>query len=169
MKGTGSGMSDTPPEMRSWRSRLFTRLVHSYFAVARGMTIGVRAACFDAEGRIFLVRHSYVPGWHMPGGGLERRETVLQALVKELREEGNLEMSGAPELFHVYFNRQTSSRDHVVFYRCRDVRQVSPKKPDMEILESGFFALDALPPDTTSATRRRLAELLGSAPPADFW
>lgn len=162
-------MSETPPEMRSWRARLVTRLVHSYFAIARGMTMGVRAACFDAEGRVFLVRHSYVPGWHMPGGGLERGETAFQALVKELREEGNLEMSGPPELFHVYFNRQTSKRDHVVFYRCRDIRQISAKKPDMEIVESGFFALDALPAGTTPATRRRLAELSGSAPPAEVW
>lgn len=162
-------MSGAPPEMRSWRARLITRVVHSYFAFARGMTMGVRAACFDAEGRVFLVRHSYVPGWHMPGGGLERHETAFQALVKELREEGNLEMSGPPELFHVYFNRQTSKRDHVIFYRCRNVRQVSPKKPDMEIAESGFFPLDALPAETTPATRRRLAELSGSAPPADFW
>ncbi|WP_428425593.1 NUDIX domain-containing protein [Pararhizobium sp.] len=162
-------MSETPPEMRSWKSRLITRVVHSYFAFARGMTMGVRAACFDAEGRVFLVRHSYVPGWHMPGGGLERGETALQALVKELREEGNLEMSGPPELFHVYYNRQTSKRDHVIFYRCLNVRQVSPKKPDMEIVESGFFALDDLPAATTPATRRRLAELSGSAPPADVW
>ncbi len=162
-------MSETPPEMRSWTSRLITRVVHSYFAVARGMTMGVRAACFDADGRVFLVRHSYVPGWHMPGGGLERGETALQALVKELREEGNLEMSGPPELFHVYFNRQTSKRDHVIFYRCRNIRQVSPKKPDMEIVESGFFALDDLPAATTPATHRRLAELSGSAPPADVW
>jgi len=162
-------MSEAPPEMRSWRSRLFTRLVHSYFALARGMTMGVRAACFDSEGRVFLVRHSYIPGWHMPGGGLERGETAFQALVKELREEGNLEMTDLPELFHVYFNRQTSKRDHVVFYRCRNVRQVSPKKPGLEIVESGFFTLDALPPGTTIATHRRLAELSGSAPPDDFW
>ncbi|OBZ93240.1 DNA mismatch repair protein MutT [Pararhizobium polonicum] len=162
-------MSEKPPEMRSWRARLLTRLMHSYFALARGMTMGVRAACFDAEGRVFLVRHSYVPGWHMPGGGLERGETALQALVKELREEGNLELTDAPELFHVYFNRLTSKRDHVVFYRCRNIRQVSPRTPDFEIVETGFFALDALPPETTAATHRRLAELSGDTPPADFW
>ncbi len=162
-------MSETPPEMRNWKSRLITRVVHSYFAFARGMTLGVRAACFDEEGRVFLVRHSYVPGWHMPGGGLERSETAFQALVKELREEGNLELTDPPELFHVYFNRQTSKRDHVVFYHCRKVRQVSPKKPDFEIVESGFFALDALPPNTTAATHRRLAELSGSVPPDEFW
>jgi 8-oxo-dGTP pyrophosphatase MutT (NUDIX family) len=163
------GMTQGPPELRNWKARLVTRLMHGYFALARGMTMGVRAACYDAEGRIFLVRHSYVPGWHMPGGGLERHETALSALAKELREEGNLELTGPPELFHVYFNRATSKRDHVLFYRCRDIRQVSPKVPDREIVETGFFALDDLPPGTTAATHRRLAELSGSAPPAEFW
>lgn len=163
------GMTKTPPEMRSWKARLFTRLVHSYFAFARGMTMGVRAACFDDDGRVFLVRHSYVPGWHMPGGGLERRETAFEALVKELREEGNLQLTDPPELFHVYFNRLTSKRDHVLFYRCRNVRQTAPRKPDLEIVETGFFALDDLPKDTTAATHRRLAELSGKLPPADFW
>ncbi len=162
-------MTETPPEMRNWRARLVTRLIHGYFAFARGMTMGVRAACFDERGRVFLVRHSYVPGWHMPGGGLERGETAFAALVKELHEEGNLEMTQKPELFHVYFNRLTSKRDHVLFYRCRNVRQVTPKNPDFEIVETGFFALDALPPETTPATHRRLAELAGETPPADVW
>ena len=71
-----------PPEMRTIWMRMFTRVLHGYFAVARGMTLGVRAACFDAEGRIFLVRHSYVAGWHMPGGGIERSETADEALAK---------------------------------------------------------------------------------------
>ncbi|OJF96835.1 NUDIX domain-containing protein [Pararhizobium antarcticum] len=161
--------SEPPPEMRNWRTRLFTRLVHGYFALTRGMTLGVRAACFDAEGRIFLVKHSYVAGWHMPGGGLERGETALQALAKELREEGNLVLSETPVLFHVYFNIRTSKRDHVLFYRCDNVRQTSPKLPDREIIETGFFPLESLPPGTTSATHRRLADLSASTPPADVW
>lgn len=162
-------MTDRPPEMRNWRARLLTGLVHTYFALTRGMTMGVRAACFDEEGRIFLVRHSYVPGWHMPGGGIERNETALAALAKELHEEGNLEMTGPPELFHVYFNRQTSKRDHVLFYRCRNVRQAGARKADFEIVETGFFALDALPAETTAATHRRLAELAGATPLNDHW
>lgn len=157
-----------PPEMRNWRTRIVTRVVHVWFALARGMTLGVRAAAFDAEGRVFLVRHSYVPGWHMPGGGVERGETLAQALAKELDEEGNLELVGAPELFSIYFNSGTSRRDHVAFYRCR-VRQLRPKAADREILEAGFFALDALPDGVTPATRRRLAELAGEAPVSDVW
>ncbi len=158
----------TPPEMRHWRARLVTRVIHSWFAVARGMTLGVRAAAFDAEGRVFLVRHSYVPGWHMPGGGVERGETLNDALVKELSEEGNLEIAGQPKLFAMYFNSRTSRRDHVAFYRCT-VLQTAPKQPDREIVESGFFALDALPDGVTAATRRRLDEIAGRVEVSALW
>ena len=143
--------------------------MHGYFLLTRAMTLGVRAAAFDADGRVFLVRHSYVPGWHLPGGGVERLETVRQALEKELREEGNLELAGEPQLFAVYYNMRTSRRDHVVFYRCDAVRQTEPKRPDMEILEGQFFAVDALPAGVTPATRRRLAELAGEREISDCW
>lgn len=159
---------DIPPEKRNWRASLVTRLVHGWAALTRGMTLGVRAAAFDEHGRVFLVRHSYVPGWHMPGGGVERGETLLQALVKELREEGNLEIIGAPDLVTVYFNSPTSRRDHVAFYRCA-VRQSAPKQPDREIVEAGFFAPDQLPEAVTRATRRRLSELSGDAPFSEIW
>lgn len=157
------------PEMPSWRLRFLTRFAHVYFALARGMTLGVRAACFDDEGRIFLVRHSYLPGWHLPGGGLDRNETAAEGLARELREEGNLVLTTAPLLFQVYYNRRTSKRDHVIFFRCDHVRQERPKRADLEIAAAGFFPLDDLPADTTPATRRRLAELAGNVVPDRFW
>jgi len=158
----------TPPEMSAFRYRVLTRVAHFVYFFIKGMTIGVRAACFDDQGRIFLVRHSYIPGWHMPGGGVERRETVREALAKELREEGNLELTAPPRLVHVYFNRRTSKRDHVVFFRC-EVRQTTPRLKDHEIVEAGFFPLDGLPTGTTSATHRRLKELAGEVEFDDVW
>ncbi|WP_428977502.1 NUDIX domain-containing protein [Pseudohoeflea suaedae] len=157
-----------PPEMRSFRARLVTRVIHIWFALSRAMTFGVRAACFDEEGRIFLVRHSYVPGWHMPGGGVERGQTAGEALARELQEEGNLAIIGVPELLALYYNRRTSRRDHVAFYRCL-VRQTAPKAPDAEIVETGFFRLDALPEGTTAATRRRIEELAGKRQQEALW
>lgn len=158
----------TPPEMSAFRYRVLTRVAHFVYFFIKGMTLGVRAACFDDQGRIFLVRHSYIPGWHMPGGGVERHETVRQALVKELREEGNLELTAPPQLLHVFFNRRTSKRDHVAFFRC-EVRQTAPRIRDREIVEAGFFPLDALPSGTTSATIRRLKEIAGEAEFDDLW
>ena len=156
------------PSSESWQGKAIGRVIHFYFGLTRGMTIGVRAACFDEAGRVFLVRHSYVAGWHMPGGGVERHETVEEALAKELREEGNLEMTTRPQLFQLYFNRTASKRDHVVFYSVH-VTQSAPRPPDREIVECGFFALDALPAGTTKATRNRLLELRGDLPPAQYW
>jgi ADP-ribose pyrophosphatase YjhB (NUDIX family) len=155
-------------EIGTWRTRIVVWLLHRFFLVSRGMTMGVRAACFNAQGEIFLVRHTYVPGWYMPGGGMEHGETALEALAKELREEGNLVMTAKPELLHVYYNRKTSKRDHVLFYRVT-VEQTAPRKPDREIAESGFFTLDALPEDVTDATLRRLRELSGEIERTDFW
>ena len=162
-------MDDNISPVRGPFVNLVKRVLHGYFALSRGMTMGVRAACFDEAGRIFLVRHSYVPGWHLPGGGIERGETALEALAKEIREEGNLATGAPPRLLHVYFNRQTSKRDHVLLYRCDGVAQTAPRLRDREIVEAGFFALDALPAATTAATRRRLEEIAGRSPFADYW
>eukprot|EP01032_Pedospumella_encystans_P037552 gene37552-42534_t len=117
MKPAGGAGTGPDSERLGWPKRFLVRILHVYFSMSRGMTLGVRAACFDTAGRIFLVRHTYVPGWHLPGGGVERGETALEALVKEMREEGNLEAVSVPELFHVYFNARISGRDHVLLYR----------------------------------------------------
>lgn len=155
-------------EIGTWRTRALVWLLHRFFLLSRGMTMGVRAACFNDRGEVFLVRHTYVPGWYMPGGGMEHGETALEALAKELREEGNLVMTAAPEFVNVYYNSKTSKRDHVLFYRVT-VEQTAPRLPDREIAESGFFALDALPDEVTDATLRRLLELSKEVELSDFW
>ena len=102
---------------------IIRRVLHLYWRVARGLTVGVRALVVDAEGRVFLVKHSYISGWHLPGGGVETGETLMMALSRELREEGNIELIGAPTLFAIYFNRRVSRRDHVALYVVRTFRQ----------------------------------------------
>jgi ADP-ribose pyrophosphatase YjhB (NUDIX family) len=133
------------------------------------MTLGVRAVVIDAERRIFLVKHSYVDGWHLPGGGVETGETVLAALARELAEEGNIEITGAPQLHGIFFNQHVSPRDHVAVFMVRAFRQDAPPKPDREIIAHGFFALDALPNDTTAGTRARIAEVVLGAPMSERW
>ena len=149
--------------------RLRSRLAHFAFRLLRPMTLGVRAIALDADGRVFLVRHSYTPGWHLPGGGVEAGETLLSSLERELREEANLEMTGAPALLGVYFNAKASRRDHVAIYVVRDFRVLGPRKADWEIGEARFFARDALPADTSEATKARLAEALDGAPLSPLW
>jgi len=134
------------------------------------MTFGVRGLIHDADNNaVFLIRHTYVPGWQLPGGGVETGETVLQALERELSEEGGIELSGPPVLRSIHFNRYASRRDHVAFYLIESFRQPSPKLPDREIAESGFFPLDRLPPEITPATLRRIAEVFAGAAVSHDW
>ncbi len=145
------------------------RLMHRYWHLSRGVTLGVRAAALDADGRVFLVRHTYVPGWHLPGGGVERGETAIDALARELREEACIELAGEPRLHGVYLNVNASDRDHVLVYVVRDFQVAAAKGPDREIAEAGFFPLDALPEGVTPATAARLEEIGGGRPPATVW
>jgi ADP-ribose pyrophosphatase YjhB (NUDIX family) len=137
--------------------------------VRRPMTLGARAIALDEAGRVFLVRHTYVPGFHLPGGGVERGETAADSLVRELLEEGGLEPGAPPELIGFYFNPRHSRRDHVALYLFRGVRQTSPRAPDWEIAESGFYDLDRLPDATTASTRARLNEYFRKTPPSPVW
>lgn len=145
------------------------RVLHFYWRFARAMTLGVRALVIDGEGRIFLVKHSYVSGWHLPGGGVEAGETLVEAAARELREEGNIELTAPPRLHGIFFNSRASRRDHVALFVVSAFRQVAAPVPDREIVAHGFFAADALPNDTTAATRARIVEVLGGAPVSERW
>ena len=134
------------------------------------MTFGVRGLIHDADNNaVFLIRHTYVPGWQLPGGGVEVGETALQALERELSEEGNIEIERPPVLMSIHFNRYASRRDHVAFYLIRSFRQPAPKLPDREIAEAGFFPLERLPAETTPATLRRIAEVFAGAAVSHDW
>jgi 8-oxo-dGTP pyrophosphatase MutT (NUDIX family) len=145
------------------------RVLHIYWRFARGMTLGVRALVIDDKGRVFLVKHSYVSGWHLPGGGVEPGETIMQALARELREEGNIDLTEPPQLHGVFFNERASRRDHVALFVVRGFRQSAAPLPNHEIIAHGFFAVDAMPNDTTAATRARIIEVLGGAPASERW
>lgn len=145
------------------------RLFHLYFLLRRPMTLGVRGLVYDrATNSVFLIRHTYVPGWQLPGGGVEIGETLETALGRELSEEGNIAFTAPPRLKSLHFNRRSSRRDHVGFYLIEDFAH-APKIPDREIAESGFFPLDQLPEGVTPATLRRIAEVFEGAPVSPYW
>ena len=136
------------------------RIFHLYWWIARGMTLGVRAIVLDGSNKVFLVKHSYVSGWHLPGGGVETGESFGGALRRELLEEGRIELTDEPVLHGLFFNSHVSRRDHVAVYIVKHFRQDRLPEPNHEIIACGFFAVEALPADTTEGTRLRISEVL---------
>lgn len=143
------------------------RVVHRLRTlVDRRITLGVRVMAFH-EGQVVLVRHTYMPGWYFPGGGLKRRESLEAAARREAREEAGVELQ-ALEFVGVYSNFGRRKSDHVALFRG-DVESMTGDC-DHEIAEVGVFALDALPSELHPATARRLAEYReGYTPPTGRW
>jgi 8-oxo-dGTP pyrophosphatase MutT (NUDIX family) len=144
------------------------RLVQQPLArLTRGMTLGARVVVIDNNGHVLLVRHTYSPGWILPGGGVERGETLAAAALREIREEAGIE--GEAPIFHGMFsNEPVFQGDHVACYVVRQFSRVAWKS-NAEIAEARFFAVNALPEDATGGTRRRLAEILDGAPLSEMW
>jgi 8-oxo-dGTP pyrophosphatase MutT (NUDIX family) len=130
----------------------------------RGLVIERR----DEQDCVLLVRHTYISGWYLPGGGVEAGESVHAALARELAEEANVELLASPLLHGLFFNRTASQRHHVACYVVRNFR-IAPHRPNFEIAEARFFPADALPEGTSRATRVRIAEVLKNAPATEIW
>lgn len=147
---------------------MLNRLLHYYWRFRRGMTLGVRAVVLGPSG-VLLVRHGYTAGWHFPGGGIEPGETFLAALARELAEETGVRIIVPPELHGIFQFEAASKRDHVAVYVVRGFERWAAPKPNWEIREARFFALDALPADASAGVRRRLEEILQGRERGERW
>jgi mutator protein MutT len=148
---------------RTLRDRAF----QSFWRLQRPATLGVRGIVTDEAGRVLLVRHTYTPGWHFPGGGVERGETCAEALRRELREEAGIEGANL-ELVSVHANHAFFPNDHVLVYRVREWRQAEPSARG-EIAERRFVDPENPPAETSAGTRRRLGEIFAAAETSEFW
>lgn len=141
--------------------RAASRLVlQPWHRQTRGMTLGTRTVVIREEREVLLVRHTYAPGWLLPGGGVERGETIHEAGLRELREEAAIIAEGPLELIGLFLNDEHFPGDHVACFVVRSFRQEA-FRPNAEIAEARFFAHDRLPEGTTGGTRRRIAEAFG--------
>ncbi|MEQ3648557.1 NUDIX domain-containing protein [Hyphomonas sp.] len=149
---------------------LRTRLFHAYARLRRPMTLGVRGLVENADGQILLVRHTYISGWHMPGGGVERGEPCIESLRREVEEEGGILLNGTPSLVGMFSNHTSFPNDHVLLYHVPAQIWTQGKATAVaEIAETRWCAPGAVPEGTTQGTRLRLEEFYRNAPPTPYW
>ena len=119
------------------------------------------------DGQILLVRHSYVSGWLLPGGGVGRGEPPAEAVLRELREEIGLVRASPPQFVGLYPRRAGWVTNVIALYRVDDADFIF--RPNLEIREIRF-ADPAVPPEgTPPSVRRRLLEFARLQPQSAYW
>ena len=137
------------------------------FSLLSYKTIGARAIVIN-DGKVLLVRHTYMDSkWYTVGGGVEKGETPMQAVKRELMEEVGVRCLQMPRLFGVYYSNYEKRDDYVVLYIVDKFEQEHANST--EILEMKWFPLQQLPADISLATKRRIDEFLGIRVVEDRW
>lgn len=123
--------------------------------IFRPVRMGVRVVMLQDD-KVWLIRHTYLSGWFMPGGGLKRNETLDEAARREAWEETGAEL-GDISLLGTFTSFIQWKTDHAVIFLCRDFKITG--RSDGEIAEMRAFPLDKLPEDTFSLHRKLLEAL----------
>jgi 8-oxo-dGTP pyrophosphatase MutT (NUDIX family) len=126
---------------------------------ARRETAGVSVIGVDDTGRVLLVRHAYGSGrWSLPGGGLGRAEDPAACARREIREELGCALERVE--LAAQFDETLYGAPHRAFVFT--ARFAGEPRPDgREVIDSGWFALDALPPGLVSFAAYRLRLVFG--------
>ena len=129
-----------------------------YWRVTKPLSLGTRVMVIYKD-EVLLVRHTYVKGYFLPGGGMHKSELFKDCAIRELKEEVDLSVENL-SLFGVFQSTQEQKYTTNVVYLC-----LLTKKPDLtiqrsELHEAGFFKLDDLPKETSPGTKRRIKEYL---------
>jgi len=133
------------------------------------VTLGVQGVVIDEASRVLLVRHGYRPGWHFPGGGVERGEKIDHALSRELGEEAGVHLLKPAQLFGIYTNFEAFPGDHIALFLVRHWRHGRIPRPNAEIIRQRFYTLDDIPQNATPGTKRRLREIFGDTERTWAW
>lgn len=111
---------------------------------------------FNNKGQVLLQRRSDDGLWGNPGGSMELGETIYETIIREIKEETNLDIKekdlkifaiySGEEQHHIYPNNDEVYFVNIIF----ETNNYSNKlKKDSESIELKFFDIDNLPNNIT--------------------
>lgn len=146
---------------------LINRSLRIYWRITKPVTFGVRAVVLGPDGRLLLVKHTYDKYWYLPGGAMKRGEAAEAALRREVKEEIGIADLAIERKLGTYVSTREGKRDTIEVFVARAA--AIGKRQRLEIAAAEWFAPEALPPDASPATQRRIAEFQGKRDIEPIW
>ena len=143
------------------------RTLRVYWRITKPVTFGVRAVVLGPDGRLLLVKHTYDKYWYLPGGAMKRGEEATAALKREVKEEIGIAELRIERNLGTYVSTREGKRDTIEVFVAHAA--AIGKRQKLEIAAAEWFAPEALPPDASPATQRRIAEFQGKRDIEPVW
>jgi ADP-ribose pyrophosphatase YjhB (NUDIX family) len=140
---------DLAYRMQKWLWKLF-----------QPQTRGVKVLLFNGAGELMLIRNSYGRSdlFVLPGGGVRPWEAPEKAARREILEELGC-LANALHAVSTHFSDAEGKRDTIHLFAAQ--ADGTFRADNFEVEEAQFFPLDALPPNISGATLRRIEERTG--------
>lgn len=141
--------------LRRFGLRVGYRVLRMSWRLRHPVSLGVRLLLVD-DGEILLVKHTYRPGWFLPGGRPDRGESLAHTARREAQEEAGVQTDGV-ELLGMVSHLPSWRSDHVAIFRANSFDRQPTSSGEIERVE--MFSLNALPDDTSDEARAVLQKL----------
>jgi 8-oxo-dGTP pyrophosphatase MutT (NUDIX family) len=127
-----------------------------FWLAVKPLSVGVRLMMIR-EGQVLMVKHVYEKYWYMPGGAVERGETLEAAVRRESAEEVGATLNEL-RLFGTYTNFENGKSDHVVVFLSQDFDLTGQSDDEIECF--AFYPLEHLPEPLSPGSENRIREYL---------
>jgi 8-oxo-dGTP pyrophosphatase MutT (NUDIX family) len=139
---------------------LFIRILYQatrfLLLIIKPSTVGVRLLMVR-DNQILLVNHVYEDKWYLPGGIVEKGETLDQAARREALEEVGATLDDL-RLFGTYTNFKDGRNDHIIVFVSEQFSLNG--ESDHEIEAMAYYLLDSLPESVSTGSENRVRDYL---------
>ncbi len=124
-------------------AKLINKLYRVYWFITHPKTKGVKALIFNQD-KILMVRLTYYPNtWTFPGGGVNKKENTIDAIIRECKEEVGITLKHPEYIGDLHFEHEYKKDTVSVFKETIDGPEI--KIDGKEVAEANWYELDKLP------------------------